>query len=94
MCVPPHSVCISIHINADHFLLCVLYAFCLHGAILSFVIKGSDLSIKHTRYFENIVQSNMHPSIFTKSLQSGFSPQKQVTYITLFVATKKDCETG
>lgn len=36
----------------------------------------------------------MHPSMFTQPLNSGFSPEKQVTYITLFVATKKDCETG
>jgi len=63
--VPLHSVCISIHISDSHCLLHVLYAFCLHGAMLSFVMKGSDLSIKHTTYFENIVQSNMHPSMFT-----------------------------
>lgn len=64
MQVPLHSVCISRRISGSHSLLCVLSAFCLHGVTLSFMIKGSDLSIKYTRYFENIVPSNMQLSMF------------------------------
>lgn len=51
--VPPHHECNSIYIYDHCCILFAHFAFCLHGAIVSFVIKGSDLSIKHTGNSKN-----------------------------------------
>lgn len=49
---------------------------------LCLVLKGSDFSLRHARYFENIVQSNMYPSMFICSLNS---PEKNYLYYLLIV---------